>query len=247
MLAEAGLEARLLISARRLEEREAHRRLASGVALLDDLLGGGWPRGALSELVGPRSSGRTALLLASLTGALAVAEATALIDVGGGLDPRAARRAGFALDGLLWVRCEARQALAAAEIVLAASGFGLVAIDGGDQGLRAPAAAWLRLKRTADRQGTALLVSAPRRPDGAMGVCALSLGVGTPRFGSPTSAAHQGLARACPAAGQPPPLLLGVDGDVTVTRGTRHAPSAANDGPAPSTVGDARRLSLVRP
>ena len=39
-----------LVPTRRLEERRGHR--PSGVALLDELLGGGWPRAALAELRG---------------------------------------------------------------------------------------------------------------------------------------------------------------------------------------------------
>ncbi len=37
------------------------RRLPVGIAALDALLGGGLPRGHLSELVGGRASGRTAV------------------------------------------------------------------------------------------------------------------------------------------------------------------------------------------
>ena len=53
-----------LISAQRLEDRRGRR--SSGIAALDRLLGGGWPRAALCELVGRRSSGRTAILYAAL-------------------------------------------------------------------------------------------------------------------------------------------------------------------------------------
>src|SRR5512142_1557250 len=60
-----------LVPARRLEERHGHR--PSGVALLDQLLGGGWPRAALAELRGRRSSGRTALLYASLASSIGAA------------------------------------------------------------------------------------------------------------------------------------------------------------------------------
>ena len=48
---------------------------------LDARLGGGLPRGQLSELVGPRSSGRTSLLLRMLAAATARGELVALIDV----------------------------------------------------------------------------------------------------------------------------------------------------------------------
>ena len=78
-----------LISAQRLEERRGRR--GSGIPALDGLLGGGWPRAALCELIGRRSSGRTAILHAALARAIAAGEAAALVDVGGALDPRARR------------------------------------------------------------------------------------------------------------------------------------------------------------
>src|SRR6185436_4434978 len=78
-----------LISAQRLEDRRGRR--GSGIATLDRLLGGGWPRASLCELIGRRSSGRTAILYAALARAIAAGEAAALVDVGGGLDPRQAR------------------------------------------------------------------------------------------------------------------------------------------------------------
>src|SRR4029078_170364 len=57
-----------LISPQRLEDRRGRR--GSGLPALDRLLGGGWPRAALCELVGRRSSGRTAILYAALARAL---------------------------------------------------------------------------------------------------------------------------------------------------------------------------------
>src|SRR6476620_10359398 len=75
-----------LISAARLEDRRG--RGSRGLPALDRLLGGGWPRAALCELTGRRSSGRTAILYAALARAISAGEAVALVDVGGGLDPR---------------------------------------------------------------------------------------------------------------------------------------------------------------
>src|SRR5688572_3765525 len=106
-----------LVPARRLEEKRGV--LPTGMPILDGLLGGGWPRGCMSELSGRRSSGRTSVLCASLAGAIAQGETVALIDSGGGLDPRAAERAGVQLSRLLWVRCTSRQALPAADLVIA--------------------------------------------------------------------------------------------------------------------------------
>jgi len=48
-----------------LQEKKAALTLATGVAEVDSLTGG-VPRGALSEVFGPASSGRTSLLLSML-------------------------------------------------------------------------------------------------------------------------------------------------------------------------------------
>jgi hypothetical protein len=204
-----------LVSARQLEARERRGRLSTGLAALDRALAGGWPRAALSELAGARSSGRTAVLLASLAEALRRGEAVALIDVGGGLDPRAARRAGIPLPRLLWVRCSrergAAKALSAAEVALGAGGFGLVVVDLGDEPPRVPTAAWLRLKRGAEKHGSVVLASSGGRAPGALGACAVTLERGRPRF----EGGGQGA----------PVLLLGVEARATLHRGG----AAAND------------------
>lgn len=150
--------------------------------MVDGVTGGGWPRGALNEVSGPRSSGRTTLLYLSLAQTLLAGEAAALIDVGGGLDPRWAQTLGLPLQRLLWVRCTADQALSAADMVLGAGGFGLLVVDYGDAPVKAPTAAWLRLKRAAAAQRTALLISTPHRPQGALGRFAFRLDPGRPVF-----------------------------------------------------------------
>src|ERR1700730_17709345 len=73
---------------------------------LDGLLQA-FPQGRLSEVVGPRSSGGSSLLLALLARA-ARGGVTALVDASDALDPAVAVRAGLDLRGLLWVRCGGR-------------------------------------------------------------------------------------------------------------------------------------------
>src|SRR5947199_7634123 len=51
-----------------------------GLTPLDALLGAGFPRGQVSELVGPRSSGRTTLLIQLLAAATQRGELDALVD-----------------------------------------------------------------------------------------------------------------------------------------------------------------------
>jgi hypothetical protein len=72
---------------------------------VDDLLEGGLPIGAISEFVGPESSGRTSLALSFLAGATRTGKVGAWIDVCDELDPESAAAAGVDLAGLLWVRC----------------------------------------------------------------------------------------------------------------------------------------------
>ncbi len=163
-----------LLSAGQLETREHRGVQATGVRGLDRLIGGGWPRGVLSELTGPRSSGRTAVLQASLATAIARGETVALIDPAGAFDPRTAVRAGIPLERLLWVRGGSR-ALAATELLMNAGGFGLVVLDLDETPVRAPTAAWVRLKQVAERQGTALLLIAARRAQGVGGGVVITL------------------------------------------------------------------------
>ena len=77
---------------------------SSGIAAIDALTGG-LPRGCLTEICGPASSGRTTLLLAALAAATARGEFCVVIDAGDALDPHSVAAAGVNLDRLLWVRC----------------------------------------------------------------------------------------------------------------------------------------------
>jgi recombination protein RecA len=90
--------------ASRLEIRPAPEMVSSGIAALDALTGG-LPRGCLTELCGPASSGRTSVMLAALAAATRRGEYCALIDASDTLDPQSIAAAGVDLDRLLWVRC----------------------------------------------------------------------------------------------------------------------------------------------
>src|SRR5580658_9007048 len=87
-----------------LRERVAPLTVPIGIAPLDALTGG-LPRGALSEITGPPSSGRTGVMLAALAGATQRQEVCALVDAGDSFDPASAATAGVNLERLLWVRC----------------------------------------------------------------------------------------------------------------------------------------------
>ncbi len=86
-------------------QRPAPLTVSSGLDLVDALTGGGLPRGALTEICGLASSGRTSLLLSALAEAGRRQEICALVDAGDSFDPHGAAAAGVELERLLWVRC----------------------------------------------------------------------------------------------------------------------------------------------
>jgi hypothetical protein len=90
--------------ASQLDIRPAPEMVSSGIPALDALTGG-LPRGCLTEICGPASSGRTTVLLAALAAATRRGEFCAVVDASDALDPQSAAAAGVELERLLWVRC----------------------------------------------------------------------------------------------------------------------------------------------
>jgi hypothetical protein len=93
-----------VVPASHLEVRPIPELASSGVAEIDALTGG-LPRGCLTEICGPASSGRTTVLLSALAAATQRSEYCALIDGSDALDPNSLAAAKVDLDRLLWVRC----------------------------------------------------------------------------------------------------------------------------------------------
>ena len=81
----------------------------TGIERVDEVLQGGVPIGAVSELVGPECSGRTSLALSFLARMTQASKVCAWIDVSNVFDPASAAAAGIDLNRLLWVRCGALQ------------------------------------------------------------------------------------------------------------------------------------------
>ena len=137
---------------------------ATGVPAVDAALGGGFVRGQLSEIVGPRSSGRTAVLCQTLRAATARGELVALIDTSDRFDPVSTGAAGLDLSRLLWIRDtgDAARALKATTLVLQAGNFGIVAFDLADVSsptVRAfPFTTWLRIARIVEGSQTVALI-----------------------------------------------------------------------------------------
>jgi recombination protein RecA len=87
-----------------LEVRPAPATVPSGITQIDALTGG-LPRGALTEIFGPASSGRTSMVLTALADATRRQEVCALVDAGDSLHPESAAAVGLDLQRLLWIRC----------------------------------------------------------------------------------------------------------------------------------------------
>ena len=139
--------------------------------LLDRLL----RQGAITEVVGSLSSGRTSLLTRCVGEVTRHGGAVALVDADHVFDPASAAAAGVDLRRVLWVRCDGRRqaALKAADLLARCPGFALVALDVGDSPPRLSLAAAFRLRLAARRSGVALLVVGSRRIVG--GAAALSV------------------------------------------------------------------------
>ncbi|MEO6214245.1 MAG: hypothetical protein ABIP65_11515 [Vicinamibacterales bacterium] len=142
-------------------------RVPTGLPAIDDPLHGGFRRGHLSEIVGPRSSGRTSILCGLFAAATARGEVVALIDTHDRFDVVSAAQAGVDLSRLLWIRerGDAARALKAMNLVLQAGGFGIVAFDLADVPpltiRQFPYTTWMRIARVIEAsQTTALLVGA---------------------------------------------------------------------------------------
>ena len=175
-------------------------RLPTGLLGLDAALGGGLPRGRVTELAGARSTGRTGLTCRIAAAATQASETIAWVDPEDALEPEAAAAIGVVLDRTLWVRPrDVPDALRATEILLRAGGFGLVVLDlvaapkrGGPH--------WIRLVAAAERTRTALLVVAPERTVGTFAALGLAVTGRRVRW-----------------SGRPV-LLDGIDAHVTVAR-----------------------------
>ena len=74
---------------------------------LNRALAGGLPRGQVSEVVGPASSGRTSVAWAALAAATRRGESVAIIDTFDRFDPPTAHACGIDLSRVLWVRGQA--------------------------------------------------------------------------------------------------------------------------------------------
>ena len=166
--------------------KTASQTAPTGIAEVDALTSG-LPRGGLTEVYGPVSSGRTALVFSLLAEFTRRQELCALMDADDSFDPASAAAAGVELGRLLWVRSSAgtaalrcvEQALRAADLVLQAGGFGLVVLDLGDvpaaTARRVPLASWFRFRRAVEDTPASLLLLTQEAVTGACAALTLKL------------------------------------------------------------------------
>ena len=167
--------------------RTVREVVSTGVEAADRILDGGLPVGAISEIVGPASSGRTSLAISFLAQRTAEGRVCAWVDVEDALDPESAAANGVDLKKFLWVRCRPEepgleqsaprfrrdaktrpiwtrldQALRATDLLLQAGGFAAIVLDLADtapeHGCRIPLATWFRFRQAADRTRCSLVL-----------------------------------------------------------------------------------------
>jgi hypothetical protein len=137
-------------------------RLSTGLPLIDDTIGGGLPKGAITELSSPNISAGSALLIcALLQTAHREGRFLALVDGRDSFDPAPLGNA--RLGNLLWIRCgKALEAIQAADFLLRDANFPLVVLDlvlnAADELRKIPQTSWYRLQRLVEATPTAFLV-----------------------------------------------------------------------------------------
>lgn len=147
-------------------ERQPADLLSTGVPEIDGSLHG-CPRGAITELHGRMSSGRTSLLLSTLAQATAREETCALVDCSDTFDLSSAANADVKFERLLWVRCgdNLERAFKAVDLLLHGGGFGFIALMLSDVPAKAVrriiSSWWFRFRRAIENTPTVLMVITP--------------------------------------------------------------------------------------
>jgi hypothetical protein len=159
-----------------LKIKQAPELFVTGIPEADAILGGGIPRGSITEVSGAASTGKTSFSLSAVAAITQSGAACAWVDVSDAFSPESAAAAGVVLKRLLWLRtsaakCKQRvtdkpwsrleQALKATDLLLQAGGFAAVVLDMGDvlpqHTMRIPLATWYRFRLAAEQARTALI------------------------------------------------------------------------------------------
>jgi len=223
--------------------------MPTGVSHLDQQLGGGIPVGHFSEIVGPRSSGRTSLLFSLLAALTGRGELVALVDTFDAFDAESAAAAGVRLENLLWVRGDTctpafplmasrqtgadrsiERAVKAANLVLQAGGFSLVALDLADAPVQAlrriPMNTWMRLQRVIEGQPSAGIVLSAVPISRSAGGVSLLLQLGSRRHEPCSKPCERGDHAYSTNASQGPKSALGWGPSAAADRTGDTAPAA---------------------
>src|SRR5216117_3623430 len=137
-------------------------RLVTGLAFFDQPVGGGLPKGAITELISPRrSAGSASLVHGFIRSAYCDKYFVVLIDGRDSFDPCSLDNS--CLRHLLWVRCiKALEAVKAADLLLRDGNFPLVIVDLvlnlPEELRKIPQTNWYRLQRLVEASSTACLV-----------------------------------------------------------------------------------------
>jgi hypothetical protein len=139
----------------------ASTRLITGLPFLDQAIGGGLPKGGITELISPRASAGSASLIHALLQSAPRNHFVALIDGRDSFDPCALDQS--SLHHLLWVRCtKAFEAIKATDLLLRDRNFPLVIVDlilnPAKELRKIPQTSWYRLQRLVESAPTACLI-----------------------------------------------------------------------------------------
>lgn len=158
-----------------LKIKQAPELFGTGIAEVDGVLGGGIPRGSITEIAGAASTGKTSLALSTIAAITQSGAACAWVDVNDALSPESAAAAHIVLKRLLWLRMSAdrkervsdkpwsrlEQALKATDLLLQAGGFAAIVLDMSDvlpqHLMRIPLSTWYRFRLAAEQARTALV------------------------------------------------------------------------------------------
>jgi hypothetical protein len=158
-----------------LKIKQAPELFPTGIREVDAVLGGGLPRGSITEVSGAASTGKTSLGLSAIATITQSGAACAWVDVSDALAPESAAAANIVLKRLLWLRMATEfkqkvtdkpwsrleQALKATDLLLQAGGFAAIVLDLSDvfpqHTMRIPLATWYRFRLAAEQARTALI------------------------------------------------------------------------------------------
>jgi hypothetical protein len=161
--ATSSFPTRHLLTEQQVRDKVSHEFLTTQVQELNAVLEG-FPRGAITEITGPASSGRTTLLHTALAAATSRGEYCALIDAAGSFDPHSAAAAGVELARLLWVRSagDAGRALQCTDLLVHGGGWGVIVLDltgvPSQTVRKIPISWWYRFRLAVENTPAAMLV-----------------------------------------------------------------------------------------